>query len=99
MSVKLMALYAQPDDPAAFDAHYRDVHTPLVQKVPGLLELRINRVKRKLAGDADLYLIAELIFADQASFEAAMASPENAAAGADLANFAAGKVTVLIATD
>lgn len=99
MTVKLMALYAQPDDPAAFDAHYRDVHTPLVQKVPGLLELRVNRVKRKLMGNADLYLIAELVFADQASFDAAMASPENAASGADLANFAAGKVTVLIATD
>ena len=99
MTVKLLALYAQPDDPAAFDAHYHGVHVPLVQKVPGLAELRLNRVSRKLNGDADLYLIAELVFADQAAFDAAMASPENAAAGKDLANFAKDKVTVLIATD
>ena len=36
MTVKLVALYTQPEDVAAFDAHYRDVHAPLVEKVPGL---------------------------------------------------------------
>ncbi len=40
MAVRLIALYNQPDDPAAFDAHYRDVHAPMVRRYPGLRDLR-----------------------------------------------------------
>ena len=96
MTMTLMALYAQPADPAAFDAHYRDVHTPLVEKIPGLQALRVNAVRRRLMGDVELYQIAEMDFADKAAFASAMASPENQAAGADLATFAKGIVTLLV---
>ena len=27
---RLIVLYSTPEDPDAFDAHYRDVHTPIV---------------------------------------------------------------------
>jgi hypothetical protein len=30
MTVKLVVLYTQPDDPAAFEEHYLGVHMPLV---------------------------------------------------------------------
>ena len=36
MTVKLMVLYTQPDDPAAFDEHYFGTHMPLVHAMPGL---------------------------------------------------------------
>lgn len=39
MTVKLLAMYTQPDDVDAFLTHYRDVHAPLVEKVPGLTKL------------------------------------------------------------
>jgi uncharacterized protein (TIGR02118 family) len=45
------------------------------------------------------YLIAELGFASQEAFEAAMATPEGHAAGADVPNFATGGVTMFIAYD
>jgi len=36
MTVKLVVLYTQPDDPDAFDRHYVGTHLPLVDKIPGL---------------------------------------------------------------
>lgn len=99
MSVKLVAVYSTPNDKAAFDAHYDNVHTPLAKAVPGLSDLRVTRAKAKLMGDTDIYLIAELVFPDQPTFDAAMASNENKDAGRDLANFAKGKVSLFVAED
>lgn len=94
---KLLALYDQPEDPAAFEAYYEATHTPLAKKIPGLERLVVNRVMGTPAGDAaPFYKVAELHFADRDSFLAATRSPEFAATGADLANFAAGKVTLLV---
>lgn len=97
MSVKLVAVYGRPEDQAAFDRHYDEVHVPLARAVPGLAELRITRMSKRLMGEADIYLVAELVFPDQETFSAAMASDENRAAGADLANFAEGRVTLFTA--
>lgn len=99
MTIKLMAIYATPDDTAAFERYYDTVHTPLVEKIPGLASLKITRSRQRLMGDRDIYLVAEMAFRDQATFDRAMASDENNAAGRDLANFAKGKVTLLIAED
>ena len=93
---KLLALYKAPADPEAFMRYYEDVHVGLVDKIPGLLKLEITRISRTLIGEPGNFLLAEMSFADPASFKAAMGSPENAAVGADLANFAEGLVTVMI---
>ena len=45
------------------------------------------------------YLIAELSYASQEVFGAAMESPEGQAAGADVPNFATGGVTMFVAYD
>jgi len=92
---KLIALYKAPADPAAFMDYYAGVHAPLVGKIPGLVKAEITRINRTLAGDQGNFLLAEMYFADEDSFRAAMKSPENAATGADLANFAGGLVTVM----
>lgn len=95
--MKLVAVYNQPADQAAFDRHYDEIHTPLAKAVPGLSELRVTRMKKRLMGEADIYLVAEMIFPDQETFNAAMASEENKAAGADLSNFASAGVTLFVA--
>ena len=92
---KLIALYKTPSDPAAFMDHYRETHLPLVQRIPGLVKAELTLVERTLMGEPGNYLLAEMYFADAESFKAAMKSPENAATGADLADFASGLVTVM----
>lgn len=99
MTTKLIALYSRPEDETAFLDHYRQVHTPLVRKVPGLQRLVVNRVEGSPMGETDLFLIAELHFADRAGFDAAMRSEENRACGKDLMNFAKGRVTILLAEE
>lgn len=96
MSVKLIAIYSTPQDVQAFEQHYRDVHTPIALNIPKLISLEVNRVKKVLGGVSDVYMIAELLFADQAAFAEAAQSDEFKAAGADLANFAAGRVSMLL---
>jgi uncharacterized protein (TIGR02118 family) len=92
---KLIALYKTPVDADAFMAHYRTKHLPLVGKIPGLLRTEVTMLDRTLMGEAGNYMLVEMCFADADSFRAAMKSPENAATGKDLANFAAGLVTVM----
>ena len=92
---KLIALYKAPADAEAFMRHYRETHLPLVQRVPGLVKTELTLIERTLMGEPGNYLLAEMYYADEDSFRAAMKSPENAATGADLANFAAGLVTIM----
>lgn len=94
---KLIALYKAPADPDAFLAHYRERHLPLVQKIPGLVRTELTRIDRTLMGEPGNFLLAEMYFAED-QFRDAMRSPENAATGQDLANFAEGLVTVMTGT-
>ena len=92
---KLIALYKAPQDADAFMAHYKGTHVPLVARVPGLQKVEVTKVLNTLMGEQGNFLLAEMYFADEASYKAAMKSPENAAAGKDLANFANGLVTLM----
>jgi uncharacterized protein (TIGR02118 family) len=99
-TVKLLAMYQQPADTDAFLKHYNEVHLPLVLKIPGLQKAVVNRIEKNLmGGEAPYFMIAEMHFADQAAFDAAMASAENRAAGKDLMSFAKGLVTMLTASE
>jgi uncharacterized protein (TIGR02118 family) len=80
MTIKLVVLYTQPDDPAAFDAEYTGVHAPLVEKIPGLERFETGKVVTALdGGERTYHRIAELYFADQAAMDAGFGSPEGAA--------------------
>jgi uncharacterized protein (TIGR02118 family) len=93
---KLYAFYGIPDDPAAFDTHYRDVHTPLVLAMPNLVGFAVSRrMAAPAEGEPEHYLIAEMTFRSSGEMEASLSSPEGAAAVADLANFATGGVSVM----
>ncbi len=89
MTVKLVVLYTQPDDPDAFDAHYLAVHAPLVHKLPGLQRFESGKFTSALDGGEHTYhRIAELYFADQAALGAAFSSSEGAETAADYGQIA-----------
>jgi len=89
MTVKLVVLYTQPDDQAAFDEHYLSVHVPLVAKIPGLQRFESGTFTAALDGGEPTYhRIAELYFADQAAMDAAFGSAEGAATAQDFGQIA-----------
>jgi uncharacterized protein (TIGR02118 family) len=89
MTVKLVVLYTQPDDPAAFDEHYLGVHMPLAEKIPGLQRAETGKFVMALdGGEQTFYRSAELYFADQAALDAAFGSPEGGATAQDYGQIA-----------
>ena len=95
MPYQVTVLYHQPDDPAAFDRHYDDVHVPLASKIPGLQGYTVSRPVPDENGLPAFHMVAVLTFASQEEMAGAMSSEEGQAAVADVANFASGGVTML----
>jgi uncharacterized protein (TIGR02118 family) len=93
--IKLVALYKRPENVEEFDRHYREVHAPLMLKVPGLEHMEVTRNIKAFRGEPEYYLITEMYFRDQTAFDAAMTSEENRAAGKDLMSFARDVVTLV----
>ncbi|HUN35507.1 MAG TPA: EthD family reductase [Trebonia sp.] len=89
---KLTVQYSDPADPAAFDAHYQQVHVPLAAKIPGLRRFTVSK-PRGLGAPAP-YLVAELWFDDVDALNAGLGSAEGAAAAADVQTFAIGSVVM-----
>ena len=88
MTVKLVVLYTQPDDPEAFDAHFLGVHMPLVDKLPGLQRAESGRLSAVDGGEKTYYRTTALHFADQDALNAALGSPEGAAVATDYSDIA-----------
>jgi uncharacterized protein (TIGR02118 family) len=97
--VRLVALYSQPEDPAAFDAHYRDVHAPIVNRYPNLVSMRLTKADGVGGRPAAYYLMAEMSFASRADLDDALASDAGRESGRDLRNFAQAGVTLFVADD
>ena len=56
---KVIAVYRVPADEAAqvhFQDHYKNIHTPICLKIPGIKELRTNKI---FGGDLDSVHFAE----------------------------------------
>ena len=62
---RLVVSYGQPDDPAAFDAYYRDTHTPLATKMPGLVRYTLGSPHALNPSQPTPHLVAELDFDSQ----------------------------------
>jgi uncharacterized protein (TIGR02118 family) len=90
---RLVVSYGQPEDPAAFDAHYRDTHAPLALAQPGLVRFTFGHPRSLDPAQEAPYLVAELDFDSEPAMGESMASPEGRAAGRDIGNFATGGVT------
>jgi uncharacterized protein (TIGR02118 family) len=97
--VRLIALYSTPEDPAAFDRHYREVHEPIVRRYPGLQEVRVSRPDGLGGRPPAYHLMAEMTFDSRADLDAAMASDAGRESGRDLRNFAQAGVTLFVVDD
>jgi uncharacterized protein (TIGR02118 family) len=91
---RLVVSYGQPDDPAAFDAHYRDTHAPITVTMPGLVRFTTGRPQALDPRQSAPYLVAELDFDSEQAMGAAFASEEGKASAADLRTFATGGATM-----
>lgn len=91
---KMVALYKLPEDTAAFDKHYNDVHTPLTLKIPHMKEFRVSKVFGSPMGKSEFYLQAEMVFESKEDFDKGVKSPESMASGKDAFEFAGKLVSV-----
>jgi uncharacterized protein (TIGR02118 family) len=81
---RMVVIYRMPKDPAAFDAHYFEVHVPLAKQLPGLRKYEVSgRPIVTPAGDPEPYLIGTLYFDDLAAIRRAFATAEGQACAAD----------------
>ncbi len=99
MAARLIVLYNQPEDPAAFDRHYAEVHTPIVRRYPGLRDLRLTRTDGVAGRPPAFYLMAEMSFDSRAELDAALGSEAGIESGRDLRSFASAGATLFIADD
>ncbi|MBC7519826.1 MAG: EthD family reductase [Sandarakinorhabdus sp.] len=77
--LKLVALWSppKPEDRAAFEAAYLDVHAPLARALPNLAGLDTILVADGLEGAVpDFHRIAVMIWPDQAAFDRDEKTPE-----------------------
>jgi uncharacterized protein (TIGR02118 family) len=86
--VRFLAVYDEPDDPEAFDRHYREVHIPLAKKLPGLRCYTIGRNAAATRDREAYYLIAELDWGDMMDLRHAFETPEGRATADDVAKLA-----------
>ena len=84
MTARFLALYETPPDPETFDRHCRQVHIPLLRRLPGLRRYTGGRDIEGLH-EAPNYLITELEWDTVDELLAASASPEGRATAADAA--------------
>lgn len=97
MFLRMSALQRRPDVSAAqFRRHWIEVHGSLAASIPNVLRYVQNHVvdtAQRVAharGGVEVDGFPQLWFADRAAMEAAMATPEATATGADLAAFCRG---------
>ena len=70
-----------------FMRHWREVHIPLVKRVPHIKRYVISPVRGAPLGEPDFDGMAELWFENEAIARAALATPETEATGRDGRNF------------
>jgi len=83
---KLIACWSapRPEDEAAFEEHYREVHLPAAAAAPGIRRLVAVRTDSGLEGGASaFYRVAELHFDSKSDLETSESSAEWAAMRAD----------------
>lgn len=81
---RMVVIYKNPKDPAAFDKHYFEVHVPLARQLPGLLKYEVSKGSVvALAGAREPHLVGILYFESLAAIKEAFASECGKACAAD----------------
>ncbi len=99
---KVIAVYKVPDDDAAKATlvdHYKNIHTPICLKIPGIKELRSNKIFGGPTGASHLHMVAEMCFETKDAWKAAMKTPEMMESGKDAMKFAGDLVSVHFAEE
>ena len=95
--IQLTVLYGHPQDPAAFDRHYRQAHASLAKQIPGLKGFTSTKPTSLAPQEpSPFYLIAQLYFEHMGTLQMALQSPEGQATAGDLPNFATGGATLVV---
>ncbi|ASV66882.1 EthD family reductase [Cytobacillus sp. FSL W7-1323] len=95
--VKLIAFYKQPEDKAAFDEHYYNVHVPITEKIPGLQKMKVTKMVGTPTGDEPkFYLMCEMYYENHEALKNGMKSPEGKASAKDVMGFAGKLVSFAI---
>lgn len=74
--------------PAEFMRYWREVHAPLSAQTPGLRGYVVSEVLRRALGTLEADAFVEQWWDDEAAYEASRATPQLAAAWADVEQFA-----------
>lgn len=91
---KLVVLYPEPTDRAAFEAYYRETHLPLCAQLPGVQQITFS-IGITEPGAGPLFAVFEAVFDSATDLAAALQSPAGQAVEADVPNYATGGATVL----
>jgi uncharacterized protein (TIGR02118 family) len=92
----VLGLYARPADEAAFRSHYERTHSVLAARMPRQAAFTVSWTVPGPDGTAaPYYLIGNQEWRTRADLEFCLASPQAAAAIADLGNFAGAGMTML----
>ena len=92
---KLIVMYPKPADPAHFDKHFREVHMPLVKKMPGLTNFSFGPTSSLDGSDGAFFWMFVGKFDSLAAITHALGSPEGQAAVADIPNYSKAAPTIL----
>lgn len=88
-TARMVVVYKTPENIAAFDDHYFNVHVPLAKQLPGLEAYEINAGPIMLLGSAsDTYRVAILYFKDMETLKNSFASPIGISCAQDRKQFA-----------
>ncbi len=82
---KVIAVYKAFDEArrSEFEDHFKNIHTPICLKIPGIREVRVNRIFGGPAGTSHLQQVVEMVFDSKESWKAAMKTPEMMESGKD----------------
>jgi uncharacterized protein (TIGR02118 family) len=83
---KIIVIYNEPTNRDEFEAHYFNVHIPLVQKMPFIKNVTVNKVKQVMNTNENLSLIVELEFGDLQEINQSLESSEGKEVIGDVAN-------------
>jgi uncharacterized protein (TIGR02118 family) len=89
MTIRLVIIYTQPENPEEWDKHYLGNHMPMGRALPGLDSIQAARVLAAAdGGEVPHYRITTADFPTMEAMQAALASPEGESTATDFAAIA-----------
>jgi uncharacterized protein (TIGR02118 family) len=93
---RLLVLYPEPTDRAAFIDYYTKSHLPLAEQLPGMLSWDYSvDVSADADGNTPYFAVFQAEFPDKDTFASAMASQVGQDVAADVSNYATGGAVII----